>query len=143
MDINQIKNFIENLGLGGIGGASGDSENSLGSILQMAKPFLENLLNIDNEAFDTIIQLIPKLLAGEIDFKKLLPLALPILLTYFSSYILPQKKSTEQNCSVEECNNEEINEELKNISPEAFSQLAYLCKMTTRLDTNYRFHKSC
>ncbi len=114
MDLSQIKNFIENLGL---------NEEYVKMIVEVAKPFLENILNIDNEAFDTITKLIPKLVNGEIDLKKLLPLAIPIFLEYFSTS-LSQKKSTEQNCSVEDIKNEELNQDLKNISPEAFSQLA-------------------
>ncbi len=114
MDLSQIKNFIENLGL---------NEEYVKMIVEVAKPFLENILNIDNEAFDTIAKLIPKLVNGEIDLKKLLPLAIPIFLEYFSTS-LSQKKSTEQNCSVEDMKNEELNQDLKNISPEAFSQLA-------------------
>ncbi len=114
MDLSQIKNFIEN---------SGIDEKYIKMIIDVAKPFLENMLNIDNEAFDTILRLLPKFVAGEIDLKKLLPLAIPIFLEYFSSS-LTQKNSTEQECSVEGMQNEELSQDLKNISPEAFSQLA-------------------
>lgn len=115
MDISQIKNLISSLGL---------NENSLGLIVNTAKPFLESMLNIDDESFDILMQLVPKFIAGEIDLKTLLPLALPIFLSYFSSSLLKtdDKKTTEQTCSVED--SQELSQDLKNISPDAFSQLA-------------------
>lgn len=110
----ELKNIIENLSL---------DESTLNTVMEIAKPFLGGLLKIDEESFDTILALIPKLIAGEIDFKKLLKLALPFAISYFSS-ALQTKKSTEQSSSVDTQSNEELSEDLKKIAPEAFSQLS-------------------
>lgn len=108
----ELKNFIEALGF---------DENMMGSIMAMAKPLLGNFLKIDQEAFDTLFAIMPKFLAGEIDFKRLLTVALPVALSYFSSI---QKPPTEQICSGGGEAQEELSEDLKEISPEAFSQLS-------------------
>lgn len=109
MDNSQIKNILNGLGV---------NADSLEGLLPLIKPLLQAFFRLDEKQADGIFCILQKFLCGELNLSALIPVALPLILEYFTDYGI--KKPTEQ-CSAD--NNSKPSDELMEASPEAFSQL--------------------
>ncbi len=95
MNLNELINYLKNLF-----STNPEFLNEVFNkdvVLSIAPAF-----NLDGEALYSVVQVVPKIARGEIQFKEILPALIPVLITYFFQKKLPPQiceGRIDENCS--------------------------------------------